>query len=200
MIFKKKNIISVLLLGCICFIVLSCHQRKKSYFGYYNIDSLIESQIHYLPSRIILLDKKTGLNGKFDSVQIAVTDTILWSKELEVFRQLNIINKPIYAHSYHTENLPDVKSNLMVRSLISNEKIPIKYLKIYYQGSTTNLRMIEAFYHEENLLYGSSRKLLMEFENIYNKITLVSYSIDGRQKMFLGDSVKFFLSGTVIIN
>ncbi len=184
----------------ICCAFSSCQKQKVTYKGYYNIDSLVEAQIHYLPTLKISLSKETGLNGKTDSIQIVAKDTVLWSKELEVFKQLNIINRPINANLYRAENVPDVKSNLMVRTFIPNKKLTVEYLKIYYDGSVTNLRKVEALYHEENLLYGSARKLSMEFENIYNKITLINYSIDGKQKMLFGDSVKFFLKGRVVIN
>lgn len=180
--------------------LFSCEEKKERYRRYYDIDSLIESQVHYLSSQKISLTKRTRLDEKFDSIQIAASDTVLWSKELEVFKQLNVINTPIYAPSYRVTILPDANSNLTAKVITSTRKLALQYLKIYYQGNILNLRKIEALYREENLLYCSSRKLSMEFENIYNKITLINYSIEGSQKMFLRDSVKFFLKGRVVIN
>jgi hypothetical protein len=39
----------------------------------------------------------------------------------------------------------------------------------------------------------------MEFQEIEGQTVLVSYSIEGGQKMFLGDSVQFSVKGTVTI-
>jgi hypothetical protein len=72
-------------------------------------------------------------------------------------------------------------------------------LKIFYLDVPSKIRRIEALYQEENSLLKGSRFLVMEFEEINNNLVLTSFSIEGGQKMFLGDSVKFSVKGTVTL-
>jgi hypothetical protein len=73
------------------------------------------------------------------------------------------------------------------------------YLKVFYLDSPSKIKRIEALYREETSLLKGSRLVIMEFQEIEGQTVLVSYSIEGGQKMFLGDSVQFSVKGTVTI-
>ncbi|HEY8937779.1 MAG TPA: hypothetical protein VIM65_21275 [Cyclobacteriaceae bacterium] len=168
---------------------------------YFNIDSVVGNQVAYLPKVKSVLTKQVLFNGKEDSAVIAPKDSVAWATELDVFRQLDVINKPINKGLYSVVDERDTKSNLMIRSFTStNEELAVQILKIYYHNSIANLRKIEGLYLEKNYLYTSTINLSMEFDNLYNKITLTNYTIEGSQKMFLGDSVNFTIAGRVKIN
>jgi hypothetical protein len=100
---------------------------------------------------------------------------------------------------YKVEEYADSKSNLTVKSFATTEDLPVRFLKIYYQKSLSQLRKIEAQYNEANSLYSSRRFLTMEFENVYNKTILTSYSISGGQKMFLDDSVQYNIDANIVL-
>ena len=182
------------------FSLSSCTNNREASAQYYAIDSLIKAQISYLPSTNARLTKKSRLDNRTDTTVLTPADTTIWSAELDVFRQLADINKPINSGAYIIhDDLPDPQSNLSIKSFTGTKKQSVAYLKLYYQDTLSKLRKIEALYREENILYKNARILTMEFQDINNKMIVTSYSIYGGQKMFLGDSVVFSIQGEIKI-
>lgn len=183
--------------------MFSCGEKDSDTKFYYPVDSLLKAQVNYLTSSHATLTKRAFIDGKeetssyvpkFDSAMTA------WSRELDVFAELNDINTPTNVGKYRTEGgVKDQTSNLLIFTIESMEKLPVSYVKVYYLNSLSDVRKIEALYSQENSLLKTSRELLMEFQNINNKIVLTSYSIQGGQKMLLGDSVTFSVQGTVTL-
>lgn len=178
----------------------SCNSDRQS-AAYYPIDSLITGQIQYLTTIQAGLFKEALLSGKTDTLSYIPRDTIAWVNELDIFRKLEIINKPINKGSYLVDDgLFDPGSNLTVKAFTSLKKLPVVYLKVYYQGSIEKPRKIEALFDEANPLYESARLLSMHFQQIDNRTLLTSYSIKGGQKMIFGDSVAFYIKGKILID
>jgi hypothetical protein len=198
-----KPIVCVLLLATL----FSCENGNKKTVALYNADSLITTQVAYLSEHKARLHKVTTLGDKESeaaTVPVGVKD---WENELDIFRQLASVNKPVNRRLYAVETSSDAKSNLEVKSFIGKPEdgkkeveMPVKYLKIFYQNTPDNIRKIEAQYDESNALYAGSRFLKMEFQQLYNKTVLTSYSITGGQKMFMGDSVRYNISAFVTIS
>jgi hypothetical protein len=197
---RIKNGIRYPLIAVLALTLSSCLTGKKE-SSFYPIDSLVTKQLTELTDLNARLSKSAVVHGKSDSITYTPKDTIEWGKELGVFRQLDLINKPVNHGSYLVEdNLKDPASNLTVKSFTSTEELPVRYMKIFYQTSVSRPRKIEALYDEANSLYKSSRLLSMEFSQINNKTVLTSYSIDGGQKMIMGDSVTFLIKGNITID
>ena len=182
----------------ITLVFLSCSEETKT-AGLYNVDSLFKTQIDYLVGHEALISKKAVLNGVEQITTINPKDSLAWNEELAIFFELDVVNKPIHKSIYKVEEYADSRSNLRVKSFSTTEDLPVRFLKVYYQNSLSQLRKIEAQYNEANSLYSSKRFLTMEFENVYNKTILTSYSITGGQKMFLDDSVQYNITGNIVL-
>ena len=188
--------------------LVSCESEKPP-ATFYPVDSLINDQVRYLTKIDAGLFKEALLSGETDTSTFIPSDTTAWIKELEIFRKLDEINKPVNKEFYEAgDGQVDPGSNLKVmafvpRSHLSDKvrkQLSIQYLKIYYQGNIGKPRKLEALYDEENLLFGSARFLSMHFQQIDNRTVLTSYSVKGGQKMVFGDSVAFYISGRVLID
>jgi hypothetical protein len=178
----------------------SCNSEREP-AAFYPIDSLLTGQIQHLTAMKAGLFKEAFLNGKTDTLSYIPKDTVAWVNELDIFRKLQIINKPANKGSYLVDDgLFDPESNLTVKAFTSVKKLPVVYLKVFYQGSIEKPRKIEALYDEANPLYESARLLSMHFQQIDNETVLTSYDIKGGQKMIFADSVVFYIKGKILVD
>lgn len=178
----------------------SCESEKQP-AAFYPIDSLVTGQARYLTDINAGLFKEALLSGKTDTVTYKPGDTLEWMNELDIFRKLDMINKPVNKGSYRIDDaLFDPGSNLTVKAFTSLKKLPVVYLKIYYQGTIEKPRKIEALFDDANPMYKSSRLLSMHFQQIENETVMTSYFIRGGQKMVFGDSVAFYISGKILVD
>jgi len=176
----------------------SCEQKKQSGAVHYNIDSLLQKQIELLVQEKAVLTKTASIDSVEEIKSFTPGDTIAWQHELDVFKEISTINKSVNSQLYTIalrEN--DTASNLLVNTYSTREALPVQSLRIYYFKTPSRIRKIEAIVQEKNSLLTSERLLTMEFDEVYNKIALKSYSITGGQKMFLGDSVQFSVKGSI---
>jgi hypothetical protein len=195
----KKNRITPFSIVLVCMLSVSCSTERRKAAGFYNMDSLVATQVDYLIAHNVTVNKKAALNN-VEKITRTVPKSILdWQNELAIFSELDVINKPINKGAYKIGNYADNKSNLKVKSFETTENLPVKYLKVYYQQSLNKVRKIEAHYNESNSLYKSARLLTMQFEDIFDKTVLTSYSIIGGQKMFLDDSVQYNIDVSLIL-
>lgn len=192
-----KTVMALLLLAIL---LVSCETEKKP-AALYAIDSLITAQAGHLTRIKAGLFKEALLGGEADTLTYIPDDSLAWINELDIFRNLDIINKPVNKGSYLVDDgLLDKQSNLTVKTFTSLKKLPVVYLKIYYQGTMSKPRKIEALYHGNSPLHGSARLLSMHFDQIENKTVLTAYAIRGGQKMMFGDSVAFFINGKIMVD
>jgi hypothetical protein len=176
--------------------ISSCNQRTDT-TKLYNIDSLVTQQVQRLAAAKPKLQKVALLGNENDS-RTYTPDSAGWGRELEIFRQLEAMNKPVNRSNYLVDdNLYDPGSNLTVKAFTALEPLPVRSVRVFYDTDIQKPRKIEAIYDEENTLYKSSKNLVLEFQQIDNKNLLTSYSIDGGQKMILSDSVTFSVKGRI---
>ena len=174
----------------------SCTEDAKRADSYF--DSLVTNQVSVLSLAKASIIKQASIDGNHDETTFT-PDSTLWESELDIFRQLEIYERPAYKDAYEMKDgIADEKSNLTVRSYHSLKNIPVRDLKFYYHDQFQQLKKIEATYQDKNTLYTTRRSLQMEFDEVNGKSVLSAYSISGVQKMVLSDSVKFSIHSKVI--
>jgi hypothetical protein len=180
--------------------ISSCAPEKQT-ATLFPIDSLVTKQINLLANIRAGLFKEALLEGRIDTVNYTPADTTQWVKELDIFRELKVINKPVNSGSYQIDDgLFDQRSNLKVKAFTSTEELPVVYLRVYYQATVDKPRRIEALYKKENILFSSARQLSMHFEQIDNRTVLTAYDVKGGQKMIFSDSVTFYIKGKILVH
>lgn len=166
--------------------------------AFFNVDSLIDAQVSHLAQQNFSLLKNANMDGKSDSVFIADLDTNAWQKELEIFRKLDLNNKPVNKTNYAIKKgLKDPDSDLLVCEYTALNKQPLAVVKIYYQDNVLNPKRIEGQISEHNGLYSSNQQLRLIFSEIQSQTLLTQYEIKGGQRMILGDSVQFKINGVI---
>lgn len=177
----------------------SCSVRNKTK-ALYPVDSLLNAQANYLSYKKANVKKVVVLDGKEEEITVTPKSAVAWKNELEVFTALDVINKPINRNLYKVDESSDSRSNLTVKSFVTTEEdLPVKYFKIYYQGNPKRLRKLEAHFNELSSLYKSARELTMDFQQFGDTVVLTSYSIVGGQKMMLDDSVQYQIRGSLTV-
>lgn len=186
------------LLFFLCALALgSCQEKNTSSNKYFDVDGLIDHQVEYLLKMKASITKSASVDSAKDRSTFT-PDSAGWTEELAVFRHLELINKPIYAQAYKVEDgVNDDNSNLTVMTLNAKSNIPIKQFKVYYQNDPERLRRIEATIEEQNTLYYTSRKFVIELDDHQGELALSQLSVKGVQKMILRDSVNFSISSTI---
>jgi hypothetical protein len=188
---------SISFLVLIGLISVSCQEKRVVEKRYLDLDSLMNAQVAILSKSKVSLTKKAVIGLKKDS-SITVPDSSAWSQELDVFRQLDLINRPIYRDVYQiNDKMKDSKSNLLIYSLEARSKSPIPYLRLYYQDTPSRLKKLEAVYQESNSLYASHRLLKMYFDDTTGRPSLTGYLIEGDQKMILSDSIHYTITAHI---
>lgn len=179
---------ALLIVGCV-------KENRQVYSPYLDFDSLINAQVNSLAKAKSTLTKSVMLSGKSDQSVLAMDSTLL-SQELDVFRQLDLINKPLFSNAYEiSDGEKDSQSNLTVRRYRAKMATPIPYVNLYYQNDFKKIKKIEASFHETNTLYGTNRQMTLEFDEVSNKLLLSKYRLVGGQKMILSDSILFRIEG-----
>ncbi|MBX2968908.1 MAG: hypothetical protein KF803_06030 [Cyclobacteriaceae bacterium] len=182
-------------------LMASCNKPNKTEATHFNIDSLVAKQVVDLWLLKAALIKEGSIGDIRQDTLLTSLDTVRWKKELDIFSEIGLVNKPAYRALYTVKDgLRDASSNLTIREFETDEELPVQSLKLFYLDNLQKLRRIEALIQQENALLKTQQKLVMEFSDVYNKNVLTSYSIEGGQKMLAGDSVHFTLSGTIQFN
>jgi hypothetical protein len=178
------------------FLLAACSQEQKISEKYFDFDGLIDEQISQLSQRMRVLDKIAEMSG-ISSDTTFLPSVKGWGSELEIFRQLEIINKPIYRDVYRVEDpLEDPKSNLKIRQFEA-ASAPVPSIRFYYQDNFSHLKKIEAVINEKNVLYATRRVMVIEFDEEDGERLITRYGMNGFQKMILRDTVRFSVLGQI---
>ena len=133
---------------------MSCQEPLKSKNELMAIDSLLDAQVIMLTKQKTSLSKSATMDGKVSNSVLEIYDSAKWAQELDVFRQLAMVNRPVYVDKYDVvDNIEDANSNLRILSISTTENLPISFLKVYYQDNKSKVRKIEGSYFESNSIF-----------------------------------------------
>lgn len=188
-----------ILIWSLAFLLLlsACRSDKKDNQKFFDFNALINDQVNQLSQQKKPLSKKVSLEQTRSDTTFLPSQSD-WEAELEMFRELEQINKPSLRQAYKVEDgLQDKKSNLLIKRL-SASGINAPVVEFFYQNNFSRLKKIEASLKESNPLYQASRILKMEFDEIESgRPFMTRYSISGFQKMILRDTVRLSVEGEV---
>jgi hypothetical protein len=174
-----------------------CSEKKvvgtKTFLSF---DSLVNEQIGRLKSNGYELNKSVQIDGKHEETRF-VPDSTQWASELEIFRQLDAVNKASFRDAYVVNETRDTNSNLTVREIKTQQDAPVSLVRLFYLRSPADIRRIEATWFEENALYTNTRRMTMEFESAGTGLIVHRYRVEGFQKMVMDDSVRFVIAGEI---
>lgn len=178
-------------------VVSGCAQNKQDAQSktFFNFDSLVNTEIQTLKNRFEL-SKFVEIDGKQEQTRF-VPDSLQWAQELEIFRQLDAVNKASFRDAYVTSEMRDTNSNLTIREIKAQDEAPVSLVRFYYLRTPNDIRKIEATWFEENALYTNTRRMTMELESTSSGKVLHRYRVEGIQKMVMDDSVHFVIAGEV---
>ncbi|MBS1557307.1 MAG: hypothetical protein JST69_01165 [Bacteroidetes bacterium] len=188
-----KWVIITVVAGALWSCVSDEQKNKKIYFDF---DSLMTAQVKNIKKNEIVLLKKTILNSLTDSLSLK-PDSIQLKNEMEMFRQLDDINKPMYKGWYKIETKEDVNSNLKVRTFTTNTKATVPFVKLFFNQKINRLKRIESSWAENNAMMNTQRFLMLEFEDHNDQPRLMHYRVTGHQKVIFSKSVSLAVEGWI---
>ena len=166
---------------------------------YYNLDSLVNSQINLLSADQVTVQKKVTLDGENEEISSELSKE-QWKDELKLFVDADM-NVPSLSGVYECKcGMNDKYSNLLIDKYFpknGKDKSRIRLFEVYYFEEISKVRKILIEEKEENELYFSSRRLVMNFEINQNRMMLSSWTIEGLQKLLFKDTVSYIVEGKV---
>lgn len=183
---------AVVLLLAACSQQKATQQTKK----FTDIEALIIAQESLLAKGRYELVKYVEINGHRDTTMVK-PDPAGWKTELNIFTQLDLINKPTYRDSYDTTTVKDDVSNLTINKLVAKSAVPVPSINFFYLKNKSDIRKITAEFVEDNALYLNRRSMFLEFELLHDTLVLRHYKFTGLQRMALSDTVSFSIEGEV---
>jgi len=172
----------------ILFFLSACSNfnEGKKISNYYNIDSLLNSQIIILPNSNDL-QKEVTWNSKSEKSNFS-PQNFDWQKELNVFNQIDInqvSNKSLY------EVLS--KDNLIEYKKLADEE-GIITIEITFD-SNDKPKSIVAYGIKKNFLFNSYRNYNLSFDSIGN---LTNYLFEDKQIRIFNDTLLYKVYGNII--
>ncbi|MBS1488091.1 MAG: hypothetical protein JST43_10940 [Bacteroidetes bacterium] len=176
-------------------VLSSCMPKENTYRKpYVDFDSLITAQLNTITNGEVVLLKKTRLNSYEDSTAVK-PDSLQLKNELQAFRLMDDINKPVHKGMYEVKTEEDANSNLLVRTYTTHQPTSIIFVKLFFKHDIKELKRIESSWIEKNVMIHTRRDLMLEFDDHNGVPRLVHYAVAGEQKVVLSKPVSTTIEG-----
>ena len=166
--------------------------KELKYKPYYDIQGLMDRQIHLLDSINPPFMKMVKVNGKEEIFQGKIVGGE-WKGELQIMQGYDL-NKPTLFDKYKISESTD-SSNLII-TYISKfpETTRVDTLCFTFDKMSKNLRTIHVHAHSSNTLFESGQVVDSEFSDIDNRTIINSYRIDGWQKLLSNKATNYSIA------
>lgn len=172
----------------ICLALLfSCNESGEQVLrvkDYFDLDSLLDSQIVLLSESDLKLNKKVMLDGEQENA-VFDPDTSRLKDEFKIFREFDL-NKTNYVGAYETK----ISGNKVRYELRPDQKSPVKYLEI--ESENDEVLNIDGLFIEDKEIYQHYREINISF----SKGLITDYSVRGFQDMVMKDTIHFQTEAT----
>jgi hypothetical protein len=176
---------------CLLLIVACNAPDQTSYRKHVNIDSLLQAQVNVL--RQVPVTKVATIGD----ATYTTSGLVDWEKELSSFRQLNLMNRPMYSSSYQKTIAPDPNSNLMIVRWLADADVPLQPITMYYHPETKQLKRLTATFTDHDFYFQVERTFTLDFTLLGTVNKLESYSVTGRDDYWWSDTQQFHVRGVV---
>jgi hypothetical protein len=184
---KKNGLIFIFLIS-----VFSACQPQTTDNEVFNLNIFLDKQIALLGQQKVSVEKTIVADGKKEKKSVS---NINWQKELEMFRQSDVMKTALRSRYDIQKNA----ANELTFLRKSGEDIPVKFLKLTFEGDSTQISSLEAVLLQENYLYRSERKLQMNLrKNANGNMELVDYHISGTRKPIFLQETNFDLQAVIL--
>ncbi len=184
---------SVLFLLALVIVSCSLSEQKGNDLmakKYFDLDSLVESQIKQLESLNPTVNKSITIGGKQEKKEFQSMD---WEKELSVFINSDI-NKPKLLDLYKIEGPTTGKETLLSYEFIKKGMTGVQKMLITKDKNTRQVQSVEIESLERNVIFSSHKNIDLIFKD--NQLT--SYSMKGFDKVAMRDTMWYDVEGILV--
>jgi hypothetical protein len=177
----------------ILFLALACQSPETQVqSNILNIDSLLNTQGKLLGKVSLNKTLKVG-DSEFKTQPLSVQ----LLSELEPFREISQVNRPIYKNNYRVTIYPDSQSNLTVKEYRAKSYAPVKSLRLFYLKNLSQLKRLEATLTTEDFYQSSEKNFSLDFSLLGDTLRMESYSISGSQQYFWSVPQHFLVKASI---
>ena len=182
------------ILSLLVFTITSCslpeqkgsdHVTKK----YFDLDSLMQSQIEQLESLNPPVNKSITIGGKEEEKTVKNVD---WNNELSVFLNSDI-NKPKLLDQYKVEETINGNQILFSYDFIKKGATGVQKMLITKDRSAGHIQSVVIESLERNAIFSSHKNIDLTFKD--NQLT--SYSMKGFDKVAMRDTMWYDVKGVL---
>jgi len=163
--------------------------------SYYDIEGLIDGQIHLLDSVNPSFLKTVVVDGKEELFQGKMANGE-WKGELQILRGYDL-NKPTLSGKYIISETRDSTQWIIKYISKSPATTRIDSLAITFDIPTKKPLKIHAHTHAANSLFESGQTADVDFTGMGNQIIMSSYRIDGWQKLLRKSASHYSISSVL---
>ncbi|EAY28453.1 hypothetical protein M23134_04016 [Microscilla marina ATCC 23134] len=172
---------------------MACENPNKTAAGtaqpYFDLKGFVQTQITWLNQQQPKVKKQVRNEGKLVTKTLAIKN---WEKELRMFINADI-NKAALIGTYDI-----VKKGKIIKYTTKEEKNSVKEMTVELGNDKKVAKSVKIIVGNDNALFASGTKLIIQCQNKGNDYRITTYTIDGFQKIIMRDKRPYFIHAKVL--